>query len=117
MNPIIAEIEKEQVRPGLPKYRTGDTVRVHVRVVEGGRERVQVFEGLVLKCNHKHTRRSLTVRRVTAGIGIERTFLADSPRIDHIEVVRYGRVRRARLYYLRSRIGKKATKVKERRFR
>jgi len=117
MNPIIAEIEREQIRDDLPKYRPGDTVRVHCRVVEANRERTQVFEGVVLKTNHKHTRRSVTVRRVTAGVGVERTFLADSPRIVKIEVTRHGKVRRARLYYLRHRLGKKATTIRERRSR
>jgi large subunit ribosomal protein L19 len=115
MDPIIAEIEKAQVRDDLPKFRPGDTVRVHCRVVEGQRERTQIFEGIVLKTNNKRRRRSLTVRRITAGVGIERTFLADSPRIEKIEVTRRGNVRRARLYYLRDRIGKRATTVKEKR--
>lgn len=114
MNPIIAELEKEQMVADRPRYHPGDTVRVHTRVIEGQRERIQVFEGVVLKINSKLVQRSVTVRRVTAGIGVERTFLADSPRIERIEVVRHGKVRRARLYYLRDRVGKKA-KIRERR--
>lgn len=114
MNPIIAELQQAQKRDDRPNYKPGDSVRVHCRVVEGQRERIQVFEGVVLKRNHKTTGRSVTVRRVTAGIGIERTFLADSPLIESIDITRHGKVRRARLYYLRDRIGKKA-KIKERR--
>lgn len=110
---ILHEIEREQVgTKNFPEFGPGDTVRVHSRVVEGQRERIQVFEGVVLKINHKNTRRSVTVRRVTGGIGVERTFLLDSPALESMEVTRRGKVRRARLYYLRERIGKKA-KVKE----
>jgi len=114
MDAIIAELEREQIRDDVPQCSPGDTVRVHARVVEGQRERIQIFEGVVLKINHKKARRSITVRRVTGGIGVERTFLLDSPRVAKLEVARLGRVRRARLYYLRDRVGKKA-KVREKR--
>lgn len=110
---VIQQIEQEQVtKKDLPLCTPGDTIKVYSRVVEGQRERIQVFQGVVLKVNHKNTRRSLTVRRVSSGIGVERTFLLDSPKLERIEVTRHGKVRRARLYYLRERVGKKA-KVKE----
>ncbi len=111
---IIEELEQELVREDLPQINPGDTVRVHVKVVEGNRERIQVFEGTVLRLGNRRRRRTITVRRVTAGIGVERTFPLDSPKIEKIEVTRRGRVRRARLYYLRERIGKKS-KVREKR--
>ncbi len=111
---VIDQLEKEQQKESIPELRPGDTVRVHAKVVEGTRERIQVFEGLVIRVTGGGLRRNVTVRRVTHGVGVERTFLVHSPRIDRIEVVRHGQVRRARLYYLRGRVGK-AARLKERR--
>jgi large subunit ribosomal protein L19 len=111
---MIDQLEKEQQKEGVPELRPGDTVRVHAKVVEGTRERVQVFEGLVIRVTGGGLRRNVTVRRVAHGIGVERTFLVHSPRIDRIEVLRHGQVRRARLYYLRGKVGKDA-RIKERR--
>jgi large subunit ribosomal protein L19 len=100
-------------RAELPKFRPGDTVRVHAKVVEGDKERIQVFEGVVIADNLSSVRKTFTVRKIShAAVGVERTFLLHSPRIEKIEVVRYGRVRRAKLYYLRSKIGK-AARIKE----
>lgn len=109
-------IEQEQLRDDIPGFGPGDSVKVHVKVVEGGRERVQVFEGTVLSRRGSGTREMFTVRKVSAGIGVERTFPLHSPRIAKIEVTRYGKVRRAKLYYLRERVGKRA-RVKEARRR
>lgn len=110
---IIKSIEQEQLRTDLPELRIGDTVRVHVKVVEGTRERLQAFEGTIIAKRNGGLRETFTVRRVSYGVGVERTFPVHSPRVDHIDVVRRGRVRRAKLYYLRDRVGKSA-KVKER---
>ena len=110
---IIKELEKEQVRTDLPKLEIGDTVRVFVKVIEGSRERLQNFEGIVIKIQGGGVRKSFTVRRLSYGVGVERTFPYHSPRIGRIEVVRHGRVRRAKLYYLRDRVGK-AAKIVER---
>jgi len=110
----IRMIEEEQMKKDLPAFRPGDTVRVHVRVVEGSRERIQAFEGLVIKMKGGGLRRTFTVRRVTYGVGVERTFPLHSPRIDRIEVVRRGVVRRAKLYYLRDLSGK-AARIRDRR--
>ena len=112
MSNIIKELEKEQLRTDLPKLEVGDTVRVFVKVVEGNRERLQNFEGIVIKMQGGGIRETFTVRRVSYGIGVERTFPLHSPRVDHIEVIRRGQVRRAKLYYLRSLQGK-AAKIKE----
>ena len=111
---VIDQIEKEQQKEELPELRPGDTVKVHAKVVEGTRERIQVFEGLVIRVTGGGLRRNVTVRRVTHGVGVERTFLVHSPRIDKIEVLRHGQVRQARLYYLRGRVGK-AARLRERR--
>lgn len=111
---VIDQIEKEQQKDELPELRPGDTVKVHAKVVEGTRERIQVFEGLVIRVTGGGLRRNVTVRRVTHGVGVERTFLVHSPRIDKIEVMRHGQVRQARLYYLRGRVGK-AARLRERR--
>jgi large subunit ribosomal protein L19 len=113
MSDIIRELEKEQLRTDLPKLEVGDTVRVFVKVVEGSRERLQNFEGVVIKMQGGGVRKTFTVRRVSYGVGVERTFPYNSPRIGRIEVVRHGKVRRAKLYYLRDRVGK-AAKVVER---
>lgn len=109
---LIKLVEQESLRSDLPEFHVGDTVRVHVKVVEGKRERIQVFEGIVLKRQNGGARETFTVRKISYGVGVERTFPLNSPRIDKIEVVRLGKVRRAKLYYLRDRVGK-ATKVKE----
>ena len=109
----IKELEKEQLRTDLPKLEVGDTVRVFVKVVEGNRERLQNFEGIVIKMQGGGIRETFTVRRVSYGVGVERTFPYHSPRIGRIEVVRHGQVRRAKLYYLRNRVGK-AAKIVER---
>ena len=107
-------VEAPYLRQDLPDFRPGDTVRVHVRVVEGDRERTQVFEGVVIARKHGGTRETFTVRKVSSGIGVERVFPLHSPAIQKIEVVRRGQVRRAKLYYLRKRVGK-AARVAERR--
>ncbi|MBC7083133.1 MAG: 50S ribosomal protein L19 [Bacillota bacterium] len=109
---IIDTIEREQMREDIPQFKPGDTVRVHVKVIEGGRERIQVFEGVVIARKGTGIRETFTVRKVSAGIGVERTFPLHSPRLSKIEVVREGKVRRAKLYYLRERVGK-AARVKE----
>ncbi|HHV44780.1 MAG TPA: 50S ribosomal protein L19 [Firmicutes bacterium] len=111
---LIRAIEQEQLREDIPEFRPGDTVRVHLRVVEGERERIQVFEGVVIKRRGGGLRETFTVRKISQGIGVERTLPLHSPRIAKIEVVRLGKVRRAKLYYLRSRRGK-AARIKERR--
>ncbi|HUZ89320.1 MAG TPA: 50S ribosomal protein L19 [Candidatus Acidoferrales bacterium] len=111
---LIDQLEKEQQKESIPELRSGDTVRVHVKVVEGTRERIQVFEGLVIRRTGGGLRHNFTVRRVAHGVGVERTFLIHSPRIDKIEILRHGKVRQARLYYLRAKIGK-AARVSERR--
>ena len=108
MSDIIRELEKEQLRSDLPKLEIGDTVRVYVKVVEGNRERLQNFEGIVIKMQGGGIRKTFTVRRISYGVGVERTFPYHSPRIGRIEVVRHGVVRRAKLYYLRERTGKAA---------
>lgn len=110
----IRMIEEEQMKNDLPTFRPGDTVRVHVKVVEGTRERIQAFEGVVIKMKGGGLRETFTVRRVTYGVGVERTFPLHSPRVDKIEVVRHGIVRRAKLYYLRGLSGK-AARIRDRR--
>ncbi len=107
-------IDRDSIRDDVPEFRAGDTVKVHVRVVEGSRERVQVFQGAVLRRQGSGVRATFTVRKVSFGVGVERTFPVHSPTIAKIEVVTYGDVRRAKLYYLRERHGK-AAKIKERR--
>lgn len=109
---IIKAIEAEQIRNDLPNFNVGDTVKVHVKVKEGTRERIQMFEGTVLKRQNGGLRETFTVRRVAYGVGVERTFPVNSPIIDKLEVTRRGKVRRAKLFYLRNRVGK-AAKVKE----
>ncbi len=107
-------VERPYLRDDLPDFRPGDTVRVHVRVLEGERERVQIFEGVVIRRRGSRLSETFTVRKVSFGVGVERTFPVHSPMIARVEVVTRGHVRRAKLYYLRSRVGKKA-KVRERR--
>ena len=113
MSDIIKELEKEQLRTDLPELEIGDQVRVYVKVVEGTHERLQNFEGIVIKMEGGGIRKSFTVRRISYGVGVERTFPYHSPRIGRIEVVRHGVVRRAKRYYLRERSGK-AAKIRER---
>ena len=112
MNEIIRTLEREQLRTDIPAFRVGETVRVFVKVVEGSRERLQAFEGTVIARRNGSVRETFTVRRVSYGIGVERTFPLHSPRVDHIVVLRRGKVRRAKLYYLRNLSGK-AAKIKE----
>lgn len=109
---IIETLEKEGMRTDLPEIAIGDVVKVYVKVVEGTRERLQAFEGTVIARKNGSIRETITVRRLSFGIGVERTFPLHSPKIDHIDVVRHGKVRRAKLYYLRDRKGK-AAKLKE----
>ena len=109
---IIRELEREQLKSEVTPFNVGDTVRVYAKVVEGNRERLQMFEGVVLKRQGGGLRETFTVRRIASGVGVERTWPVHSPRIDRIEVVRRGLVRRAKLNYLRDRVGK-AAKVKE----
>jgi large subunit ribosomal protein L19 len=111
---VLDEITREQIRTDTPELSAGDTVRVAARVVEGNRERIQVFEGTVMRLRGGGIQRSITVRRIASGVGVERTFKVNSPRIDKIEVVRHGQARRAQLYFLRKRVGKAAT-LRERR--
>jgi large subunit ribosomal protein L19 len=111
---VLDEIVQDQIRTDIPELAAGDTVRVAARVVEGNRERVQVFEGTVMRLRGGGIQRSITVRRIASGVGVERTFKVNSPRIDKIEVVRHGQARRAQLYFLRKRVGKAAT-LRERR--
>ena len=112
MSEIIRSIEQAQLRKDMPAIAIGDTVRVWVKVVEGNRERLQAFEGTVIATRNGSVRETFTVRRVSYGIGVERTFPIHSPRVDRVEIIRHGKVRRAKLYYLRSLQGK-AAKIKE----
>lgn len=112
MNELIREIEKEQLKSNVDEFRVGDTVRVHAKVKEGQRERIQVFEGTVLKRQGGGARETFTVRKLSGGVGVERTWPVHSPNVDRIEVVRHGKVRRAKLTFLRGRVGKSA-KLKE----
>ncbi|HEY3297421.1 MAG TPA: 50S ribosomal protein L19 [Armatimonadota bacterium] len=114
MSTIIQEIEKAQLKVETPEFGVGDTVKVHVKVVEGGKERIQIFEGIVLAKKHESNRETFIVRKISHGVGVERTFLMHSPRVAKIEVSRRGLVRRAKLFYLRDKVGK-ATRIKERR--
>lgn len=109
---LIKVVESEQLRNDIPDFNVGDTVKVHVKVVEGNRERIQVYEGVVMKRQGGGLSENFTVRRISYGIGVERTFPLHSPRVDKIEVVRRGKVRRAKLNYLKGRVGK-AAKIKE----
>ena len=112
MSIIITEITKEQLRSDLPSFRPGDTVKVHVKVVEGTRERIQLFEGVVIKRRGGGVSETFTVRKISYGVGVERTFPVHTPKIAKLEVVRKGKVRRAKLYYLRNLRGK-AARIKE----
>lgn len=112
MNDIIKKIEAEQLKAEVPEFNVGDTVKVYAKIKEGNRERIQVFEGTVLKKQGGSTRATFTVRKNSNGIGVEKTWPLHSPNVEKVEVVRRGKVRRAKLYYLRDRVGKKA-KVRE----
>lgn len=109
---LIQALTQEQLRKDIPSFRAGDTLKVHVKVIEGSRERVQLFEGVVIKRQGGGIAETFTVRKISYGVGVERTFPINSPKIDKIEVVRYGKVRRAKLYYLRDLRGK-AARIKE----
>jgi large subunit ribosomal protein L19 len=113
---IIKEIESEQLKQNIPDFNIGDTVKVHIKVKEGNRERIQIFEGTVMKKQNGGLRETFSVRRISYGVGVEKTFPLHSPVIENIEVTRKGKVRRAKLYYLRERVGK-AAKVKEKTLR
>lgn len=112
MNPLISEITKEQLRSDIPDFRPGDTLRVHAKVVEGTRERIQIFEGVCIKRQGQGISETYTVRKISNGVGVERTFPVHTPRVETIDVVRQGRVRRAKLYYIRDRHGK-AARIRE----
>jgi large subunit ribosomal protein L19 len=114
MHTAIAELEQAQVRSDIPDFRPGDTLRVHVRVKEGNRSRIQIFQGVVIRRQGASARETFTVRKISYGVGVERTFPVHTPAIDKIEVVSRGRVRRAKLYYLRELRGK-AARIRERR--
>lgn len=109
---IIKAFEQENLNPNAPVFSVGDTVKVFFKVIEGNKERIQAYEGIVIARKHGGLRETFTVRRISSGIGVERTFPVHSPKIDKVEVLRRGRVRRAKLYYLRKRTGK-AAKIKE----
>jgi large subunit ribosomal protein L19 len=109
---LIRSVEQEQLRPEIPDFRAGDTVKVYVKVIEGGKERTQPFEGVVISKRNEGLRSSFTVRKISHSIGVERSFLLNSPRIERIEVLRRGQVRRAKLYYLREKVGR-AARIKE----
>lgn len=111
---LIRTIEKEQMKKSVADFRPGDTLRVQIKVIEGGKERLQAFEGICIERKNGGLKESFTVRKISHGVGVERSLLLHSPRVDQIEVIRRGDVRRARLYYLRDRIGK-AARVKEKR--
>lgn len=115
MDPLIQELTKEQIRDDIPTFRAGDTVTVHVRVVEGTHERIQLFEGVVIKKKGTGIGATYTVRKIASGVGVERTFPVNDPRVAKVEVKRHGRVRRAKLYYLRERHGKSARIAEARR--
>ena len=111
---LIEALERENLKPEIPEFKVGDTVKVYNKIVEGTRERIQVFEGVVIARKNSSVRETFTVRRISFGVGVEKTFPVHSPRIDKIEVVKKGKVRRAKLYYLKDLSGK-AAKIKEKR--
>ncbi len=114
MADLMASVEAGIIKKDLPVLHPGDTVRVHAKVVEGNRERIQVFEGVVMRLRGRTASNDFTVRRVSHGVGVERTFMINSPRVDKVEVLRHGHVRRAQLYYLRGRVGR-AARIREKR--
>lgn len=109
---LIREIEQEQLKESVPDFRAGDTVRVYVKVIEGNKERIQPFEGVVITKRNEGLKSSFTVRKISHSVGVERSFMLHSPRIDRVEVLRHGSVRRAKLYYLREKVGR-AARIKE----
>jgi large subunit ribosomal protein L19 len=111
---IIENIERQQLRDNIPQFKAGDTVKVHFKVIEGSRHRIQVFQGIVIKRQGEGVRETFTVRKQSFGVGVERTFPVHSPKIDRMEVLAVGDVRRAKLYYLRGKVGKQA-RVREKR--
>ncbi len=113
MNQIIKKIEEEQLKESVPEFEVGDTVRVHNKIKEGNRERIQIYEGTVIKRQGGSNRETFTVRKISSGCGVEKTWPLHSPFVEKVEIVRKGKVRRAKLFYLRDRVGK-AAKVKER---
>ena len=113
---IIRAIEQQQIKQDIPEFNVGDNVKVHYRITEGNRERIQVFQGDVIRRQGASSRETFTVRKISFSVGVERTFPVHSPKIEKIEVVRRGAVRRAKLYYLRDKVGK-AAKIKEKAFR
>ncbi|MHB0866956.1 MAG: 50S ribosomal protein L19 [Thermoleophilia bacterium] len=115
MNPTIARLEEQQLKKGIPQFKAGDTVKVHFQVTEGTRSRIQMFQGIVIKRQGAGARETFTVRKQSFGVGVERTFPLHSPKIDKLDVLSIGDVRRAKLYYLRSKVGKSA-KVREKKF-
>lgn len=116
MQKLLADITKDQLRTDHPEFRAGDNVRVHAKVVEGTRERIQLFEGIVIKKQNGGIHQTFTVRKISNGVGVERTFPLHSPRIEKLEVTRHGDVRRSKLYYIRELRGK-AARIKEKRFK
>lgn len=112
MNDIIKKIEDAQMKENVGNFRVGDTVRVYAKIKEGARERIQMFEGIVIKRQNGGSRETFTVRKISGGVGVEKTWPLHSPLIEKVDVIRVGKVRRAKLYYLRDRVGK-AAKVKE----
>lgn len=114
MAKTIAEIEKEYLKKEIPNFKVGDTVRALVKISEGDKERIQPFEGIVISIKGTGVRKNFTVRRVFQGVGVERSFLFHSPKLESLKVIRTGKVRRAKLFYLRSRVGNQATKLEER---
>ncbi|MEW9667612.1 50S ribosomal protein L19 [Ammoniphilus sp. 3BR4] len=113
MKQILREITQEHLKSDIPAFRPGDTVRIHLKVIEGQRERIQLFEGVVIKRRGTGVSETFTARKISYGVGVERTLPLHSPKIEKIEVIRYGKVRRAKLYYLRERVGK-AARIKDR---
>jgi len=113
MSKIIDEIEAKQTKKEIPEFNVGDTVKVFSKIIEGGKERLQGFEGIVIKRQGRKAVENFTVRRIVQGVGVERTFPINSPKVDKINVIRQGKVRRAKLFYLRKRIGSQATRVEE----
>jgi len=113
---LLEIIDKEGVKESVTPFKVGDTVKVHFKIVEGNKERIQIFEGLVIARKNGGVRETFTVRKISSGVGVERVFPVHSPRIDKIEVIRHGDVRRAKLYYIRDLTGKAATRVKEKKF-
>ncbi len=112
---IIRAIEQQQIREDLPRFQVGDTVKVHYKIIEGNRERTQVFQGVVTRRHGSSNRETFTVRKMSFGVGVERTFPVHSPKIDKVEIVSHGKVRRSKLYFLRDKVGK-AARLKEKGF-